>query len=79
MASGDLSQGSGHRKFELSSLGMKITHFPIRVSLPKRAVSSKPTLGITRTVYFNGAILHERIAGQSNRNGSEGCREFDEV
>ena len=35
MASRDLSHGSGHRKFELSSLGMKITHCPTRVSLSK--------------------------------------------
>ena len=31
MASRDLSQGSGHIKFELSSFGRKITHCPTRV------------------------------------------------
>ena len=44
MASRDLSEDSGHIKFELSSLGMTITHCPTRVSLPKLVILSKPTL-----------------------------------
>ena len=46
MTSRDLSQGSGHRKFELSSLGIKITIVQLVVSLSKRDLSHQNSLYI---------------------------------